>query len=138
MADAARQLIRWLDPDDTCTEIPNVILCFDEAHELTMAPKHARWTRFAELRRVLRDIINLPIYTLFLSTVGKLEQFAPLPETDPSARVALRQLSVHSPIVATPLDVLSRPIPEPSTSVAPWTLKQVASTDHMSHLGRPL
>ncbi|KAI0719719.1 hypothetical protein C8T65DRAFT_725168 [Cerioporus squamosus] len=75
--DTAKAFLDVLDPDiGRWHEVkdPYVILRFDEAHELT------NLEREEELRRALRTVVELPIFTLFLSTaVGKLQQFAPLP-----------------------------------------------------------
>ncbi|TFY50412.1 hypothetical protein EVJ58_g11058, partial [Rhodofomes roseus] len=132
---SAEELIRFLDPwKKARPDEPLVILCFDEAHMLTMSVAgEYDWTRFSELRRVLRMIVGWPIFTLFLSTVGKLEQFVPLPQQETSGRLAIRELGLFAPIVLTPFDILAERI-----SKSNWTLQRVASTHHMAHLGRPL
>lgn len=134
---AATGLVQCLSPDeDNRPEGPLVILCFDEAQKLTEPIRNTYWTRFFELARALRIIVEYPIFTLFLSTVGKVDQFSPLPELGPSSRIAPRQYDMFPPIVTTPYDILSDKFPlKPSSA---WTLKRVASTYHMAHLGRPL
>ncbi|RDX39464.1 hypothetical protein OH76DRAFT_1297907, partial [Lentinus brumalis] len=113
-----------------------VIVSFDEAQmldEVDTKTTDITWTLFAEVRRCLRIIRELPIFALFLSTVGKLEQFSPPPQLDSSARIVQTVLRPFEPIVVTPLDVSAQRI-----TGKVWTLEEVASTYHMVHLGRPL
>ncbi|RDX41439.1 hypothetical protein OH76DRAFT_1561574 [Lentinus brumalis] len=133
---AAKAFLEVLYPEGNTYQVkkPCVILCFDEARSLTTIEQDG-WSRFEELRRALRIIVELPIFSLFLSTKGKLEQFAPLPKKSGS-RIASGNLSMYAPIVATPLDVLADTFP--IYSKRPWTLMRAASTYHMAHLGRPL
>lgn len=135
--DAAKALLELLYPGGNVHKVkkPFVILCFDEAHSLTTIEQDG-WSRFEELRRALRIIVELPVFSLFLSTKGKLEQFAPLPKKTGSNRIASGNLAMYAPIVATPLDVLADRFP--IYSKKPWTLMRAASTYHMAHLGRPL
>ncbi|TFK79479.1 hypothetical protein K466DRAFT_592374 [Polyporus arcularius HHB13444] len=114
-----------------------VIVSFDEAQmldEVDTKTTDTTWTLFAEVRRCLRIIRELPIFALFLSTVGKLEQFSPPPQLGSSTRIVRTELRPFEPIVVTPLDVLAQRI----TGKKVWTLEEVASTYHMVHLGRPL
>ncbi|KAI9066890.1 hypothetical protein FKP32DRAFT_324631 [Trametes sanguinea] len=114
---------------------PNVILCFDEAQLLTGgARRHSGMSLFSDVRHALRLVSQLPIFALFLSTVGKLEQFSPPPPLKGSARVFQRQLVPYPPITWAPIDALAARI----TNNKVWTLTEVASTYHIAHLGRPL
>ncbi|RPD68653.1 hypothetical protein L226DRAFT_617371 [Lentinus tigrinus ALCF2SS1-7] len=136
--DAAMALIQLLNAVSDAE--PCIILSFDEAHELMpdlTDSDLSQWSRFGELRRALRDIVGLPIFTLFLSTTGKLEQFAPLPRLSGSARVLSGHFRMFPPIITTPLDALAERFPLRQTT-NPWTLDQVASTHHMALLGRPM
>src|SRR6266849_289679 len=66
---------------------PLVILAFDEAHTLTDYPQDQKdWNLYSELRRILRQIDHLPIFSLFLSTAGRFDKFSPEIYSDPSAR----------------------------------------------------
>src|ERR1700748_3033955 len=67
---------------------PLVILAFDESHVLTDTPKHSEWTLFSEFRRALRVIVDLQIFSLFLSTAGRLHLFSTKRISDPSTRVS--------------------------------------------------
>ena len=114
-----------------------VILCFDEAQLLTTRDDSGpldRLTLFAQVRRALHIIRTLPVFALFLSTECKLEEFSTSPQMDSSARIVHDNLTPFAPIVWTPLDVLAQRI----TKDKVWTLREVASTYHMAHLGRPL
>jgi hypothetical protein len=105
----------------------------DEAHTLTDNPPGAKWNLFLELRRTLRDIHDLPIFSLFLSTGGRFNLFSPEIRSDPSNRI--RDVSLR------PLD----PIPEISfddTACTAFedtvTLGRVVQMNWIAHLGRPL
>ncbi|KAJ2986783.1 hypothetical protein NUW54_g9633 [Trametes sanguinea] len=101
---------------------------------LTRSGNTAEEALFPDVRRALGLIRNLPIFALFLSTVGKLEQFSPPPQLDSSERIFRSTLVPFPPIVWTPVDVLAARI----TNDKVWTLREVASTHHIAHLGRPL
>ncbi|KAH9911485.1 uncharacterized protein B0H18DRAFT_358315 [Fomitopsis serialis] len=132
---SATELIQHLNSESMFPlDRPLVILCFDESHMLTKTQaRDDDWTRFSELRRSLHMICTLPIFTLFLSTMGKVEQFAPFPQQERSGRIVGRELEVFPPIVLTPFDVFAEHVSGPEC-----TLQRVASTQYMAHLGRPL
>ena len=134
---AARALTSYLSelfPSREETSYPRIILCFDEAQLLTERVSTTGATLFSEVRRTLGLIRMLPIFAFFLSTVGKLEQFSPPPRLHSSARVVRLQLTPFEPIVWTPLDVFAQRL----TKNKVWMLREVASTYHIVHLGRPL
>ncbi|KAG5222556.1 G2/mitotic-specific cyclin cdc [Salix suchowensis] len=88
------------------TKAPRLLICFDEAHELTVVHKATEidphpWSTFAELRATLRALINCSIFSIFLSTTGRFSQFAPLSRDDMSARVYTHTLKLIPPF-ATP------------------------------------
>jgi hypothetical protein len=112
---------------------PLVILSFDESHILTDTPKNQSWTVFSELRRVLRELVHLPIFSLFLSTAGKVLSFSPVIQSDPSLRARRSDLSPLHPISEISFDDLSYPAMKDDIM-----LSQVVKTDWISHLGRPL
>ncbi|KAI0370060.1 hypothetical protein BV20DRAFT_315504 [Pilatotrama ljubarskyi] len=123
-----------INPPPEQPRILDIILYFDEAQRLTTSDASESGTLFPHVRRALRIIQDLPIFAVFLSTVGKLEQFSPPAQLDSSDRVVRLQLLPFRPIVWTPLDVLAQRI----TNDKVWTLREVASTYHIVHLGRPL
>lgn len=136
---AAERLLELLDPSRSIRKHkkPLVVLCFDESHVLTEATGEGTPTRFTVLRRALRTIVDLPIFSLFLSTIpGKLDQFASLPQKEPSSRLISMLLKTFPPICYTKLESLAPRLTNDPKK--PWTLSQVASTYHIAHLGRPL
>ncbi|KAH9846272.1 hypothetical protein C2E23DRAFT_683962, partial [Lenzites betulinus] len=113
----------------------DVILYFDEAQHLTKSSAGSSGpTFFIHVRSALRLVRKLPIFALFLSTTGKLEQFSAPAQLDASDRMLRLQLLPFKPIVWTPLDIMAQRI----TKNKVWTLREVASTYHIVHLGRPL
>ncbi len=123
---------RVLDPRDGSRR-PLVILSFDESHILTDIPKRSSWTLFSELRRVLREIIDHPIFSLFLSTAGRFHLFSPEIRSDHSNRITNLNLAPLHPISEICFDDIAYPAKEYTVS-----LDRVVTTDWISHLGRPL
>lgn len=136
---AAEALLRLLNPKGWWpADKPLVVLCFDESHLLPTViggGAEGAWSRFSVLRRALSTIVELPIFTLFLSTMGNLEQLAPPPPKKASSRLMGRTLATFPPICLTRLDHFAPFLKKLDKS---WTLNRVASTYHIAHLGRPL
>jgi hypothetical protein len=70
---AGEKLIEFIFPSKgSCYENglrrPLVILAFDEAHQLENRVPYQDWTLLSELRRVLSELNEMPIFSLFLST----------------------------------------------------------------------
>jgi hypothetical protein len=79
---------------------PMVILGFDEAHVLTKHEKSSddrEWSIFSQLRYVLRGLQSQPLFSVFLSTTGRVSQFSSPSEQDLSARVISGQLTLIQP-----------------------------------------
>jgi hypothetical protein len=138
VAEAGLKLSRLIDPKQLLDSAkgprhPLLILSFDESHILTDIPKNQSWTVFSELRRVLCELVHFPIFSLFLSTAGKVLSFSPVIESDPSLRVQQPGLSPLHPISEISFDDLAYPAMEDDI-----VLSQVVQTDWISHLGRPL
>ena len=140
---AGRLLSRFIDPgnlldrDRDMPRRPLVILAFDEAHILTDNPpisnRTTRWTLFSELRRILQQTSEDPIFSLFLSTAGRFNLFSPEISSDPSRRIQNFSLSTLDPITEISFDDLAYDAPEYTVM-----LKEVVEMDWMCHLGRPL
>jgi hypothetical protein len=103
---AGKTLCEYIDPQGLLDSNkgpwrPLVILGFDEAHLLTGLPqrlpsKHLEWTLFSELRRVLRELVDMPMLSLFLSTAGSANIFSPPIQSNPSSLVTnLQELTLH-------------------------------------------
>jgi len=113
---------------------PLVVLAFDEAHTLTdNPPGKADWNLYSELRRILRQINHLPIFSLFLSTAGRFDKFSPDIHSDPSARARELDNRPLDPISEISFDDIARPALKGTI-----TIDRVVEIDWLSHLGRPL
>jgi hypothetical protein len=88
---------------------------------------------FSELRRVLREIIDHPIFSLFLSTAGRFHLFSPEIRSNHSNRITNHELTPLHPISEICFDEIAYPAKEYTVS-----LDRVVKTDWISHLGRPL
>ena len=114
---------------------PLVVLAFDESQVLTDTSKNSGRILFFELRRTLRELVYLAIFSLFLSTAGI---FLPRPSpseirSDPSTRVAKVDLVLLDPILEISFDDLAFPVEENTV-----TLDRVVQIDWICHFGRPL
>jgi hypothetical protein len=115
---------------------PLVILGFDEAHtttELRSQPQ-SEWSNFGQLRRALRSLNQSPLFSLFLSTTGKISQFASARDKDLSARIVAGILVLIQPYTDLGFDQLARKIAHNGT----FTLEGITSDDHIAHYGRPM
>jgi hypothetical protein len=137
--EVAKKLCRFIDPHgvldsaDPGPRWPLVILAFDESHILTEFPERCDWTLFSELRRTLQAIVKWPIFSLFLSTAGNFHRFSPEIHSDPSRRVVNHDLRPLDPITEISFDDLAFSAKEDTVS-----LREVVTTEWISHLGRPL
>jgi len=136
--EAGEKLCRFIDPKRVLdarngSRRPLVILSFDESHILADIPKRSSWTLFSELRRVLREIIDHPIFSLFLSTAGRFHLFSPEIRSDRSNWITNHELAPLHPISEICFDDIAYPAKEYTVS-----LDRVVKTDWISHLGRPL
>jgi hypothetical protein len=116
--------------------VPLVVLVFDEAHTTTQRHQAAgeEWSIFSELRHALRRLHGQPLFSLFLSTTGKISQFTSAMEEDLSARVVEGTLIVIQPYTDLGFDHLARVISLDGS----WTLERLTELCHMCSLGRPL
>jgi hypothetical protein len=136
--EAAQDLCKLIDPNQTLKSPfgprhPLVILAFDEAHVLTNNPADQTYNVFIELRRVLRSIVNEPIFSLFLTTAGSFQRFSPNIRSDPSSRVTNENLPTLHPISEISFDTLAYSAKDNEVS-----LQRVTQTDWIARLGRPL
>jgi hypothetical protein len=117
---------------------PLLFLAFDEAANLFKSDDDVR---FAALRRVLRVLNQLPIWSLFLSTKSRIEYFSPPEKDDPSGRIRNQGLVRLNPFIGIELDVeASRRLADPA--LCPQELAkplcEFATAGHMTMFGRPL
>jgi hypothetical protein len=134
----ATKLTTFIDPagllnPSTGPRQPLVILSFDEGHMLADTLEGRQWSLFSELRRALRLLVDLPIFSLFLSTAAKFRLFSPDIQSDPSRRVVDLKLPLLNPISEISFDDLA-----PLAIKGTVTLNDVIGDKWISHLGRPL
>ena len=115
---------------------PTLLLTFDEAHAIAKmnTTNGIQWSQFSALRRALRAIRLFPVWSLFLSTTGKLEQFAPAPVLDDSNRIVEGRPIILTPFSALGFDLLA----EVLSSQESYALSYVSSLTYKLSLGRPL
>ena len=112
---------------------PLMILVIDEAHGLTRrAQKDGNWSNFSVLALLLHTLSRLPLFTLFLSTTGKMSQFIS-PFEDPLNR-AVVGLNLVEPFTDLGFDILAKKV----SLDGRWTLEHVILDAHIVHLGHPL
>lgn len=113
----------------------DIFIAFDEAHSLT-APFHEEDMRsnFTELRRALRELLNSPLWSFFLSTTSEITQLSLPRGFDPASRIVRDTLITPSPYIHLGFDQMmeSRKLSEHST------LDYITSTECIVHMGRPL
>jgi hypothetical protein len=125
------------EPERTTFEDdPLVILEFDEAHTMTERPSdpESDWTNFSELRRALRYLQTLSLFSLFLSTTGKINQFVPSPQNEFSSRIIRRLLRLFQPFTDLGFDQLSQKV----SIDGRLTIDDITSDDFIAHFGRPM
>lgn len=132
-------MLRRIDPninDITPDLPPTLFLTVDEAHTIseTITTNGVQWSQFSALQRALRAIRLFPVWSLFLSTTGKLEQFAPAPIMDKSNRIAGGRLTILTPFSALGFDLLAEVI----SCDESYSLDYVSSLKYKISLGRPL
>lgn len=138
VSEAGFQLCAFIDPrqiliNQKGPRRPLIIFSFDESHILTDSYKDREWTKFSVLRSTLQRLVNLPLFSLFLSTAGHFRRFSPEIRSDPSRRVVTEVLRPLDPITEISFDCLANPAKEYSVS-----LHQVVQIEWIAHLGRPL
>ena len=118
---------------------PILIFAFDEAHVLTKKKFGCMksLTMFDELRRALRSIRDLDIFSLFLSTttIGNISQFGGDTVNDPSSRIQKRKIPLFPPFTDMGFDQFAR---DTLSKYKPLTLGCVSSIDTIISFGRPL
>ncbi|KAF8497011.1 hypothetical protein BU17DRAFT_72417 [Hysterangium stoloniferum] len=135
---ALRQVLPKINPSFLPDKEHAPILClaFDEGHTLSQAiyetDPSTEWTAFTSLRRALQNIRPFPIWSFFLSTTGKSDQFAPPPYRDASNRILRGELVNVKPFSALGFDHMARKFDKS------LTLKDVTESGFRLSLGRPL
>ena len=138
---AGTDFVRWLTgltDEATYKNLPPVlILAFDEAHQLTKVQGSANnpWSRFNQLRRNIRKLDHLPIFSLFISTVSEISDITPSPQQDLSMRIGNGALTLLPPFTELGFDQLLKKSPIKENTV---TIEDAATVRFMCQFGRPL
>jgi hypothetical protein len=115
-----------------------VILSFDEAHSLTAVETdkvNGIWTKFSGLMQALHIIHVYPCFSVFLSTMGKVQQSTGTSHTlhNVSTQLQSGQLRLIPPFCELRFDQLAEKAISGTT-----TLQHVASLAFIAKLGCPL
>ncbi|KAH7921876.1 hypothetical protein BV22DRAFT_1131921 [Leucogyrophana mollusca] len=118
-------------------EDPLVMLAFDDAHALTLGKPNRVWSNFTELRRSLRGVNKLRIFSVFLSTTGEIIQFTPPKDLDRSSlRIVLGELALIEPYCDLGFDQLAAKLTFSGGEVR--KIDEFTNDKCISHFGRPL
>ena len=136
--EAGKRPCQFIDPFNVLDSTkgprrPLVVISFDESHFLTGNPQCTEWTLFSQLRRVFREVVDYPIFSLFLSTAASFNRVSPEQPSSPWTRIANLEHYFLPPICEICFDDIAYPAIEHTVS-----LRQVVEMDWMCHLGRPL
>ena len=118
------------------TKFPLIILAFDEAHTLTNRCEennNTTWSNFSILRHVLWALCHFPLFSLFLSTTGKISRFTS-PIQDTLKRIANHDLTLIKPFTDLGFDTLAEPV----DLGRGWDLERVTADAHIVYMGHPL
>jgi hypothetical protein len=133
-----KELMCWLisDFDLDLDYPPAVITSWDEAHLFTKIHQDlvdGPWSIFTEIRRMLRVFHSYPCFSVFLSTMAKMQAFTPQALKETSSRLQRALLCVPHPFCELGFDQLAEKVQSGIT-----TLEHVSSLKFMARLGRPL
>ena len=140
---SALNLINVLAPNmDLASEFmeskpPVIILAYDEAHGMSVpkSDKPRAATVFFQHRRAIRGLRALPIFTLFLSTTGKIHDLTPPPKYDASDRLMNSTLRLLPPFSRLGFDQVVR---SHASDVKKFGINDVSKVAFMVRFGRPL
>ena len=116
---------------------PLILLVFDEARTISAICTDNQlgpWSHFSELGRALRYLKLNPIFALFLSTTGKLDQFGGGQTGETSLRVEKEILRVVNPFYDFSYNLFASPISANSSHI----LVDLTKNEHIVKYGRPL
>jgi hypothetical protein len=96
-------------------------------------PPH-EWSNFGQFRLAMRSLNNCSLFSLFLSTTGKINEFTSSRDRDFSGRVVAGILFLIAPYTDLGFDQLARKIAYDGS----FTIEDITSDDHIAHYGRPM
>ena len=139
---AALEFLKILDPKLDQKQLktlqPLVVLAFDEAHVLTTEQYNTEdgyFSKFSELRRAIRALVDFPIFSVFLSTAGKIQYFTPRPDRDNSGRLQKSDLMLLGPFTTLGFDQM---MTESRLEDGIISIEEVSTVACMARFGRPL
>ncbi|EDQ98420.1 uncharacterized protein LACBIDRAFT_335978 [Laccaria bicolor S238N-H82] len=128
----------YIRPDgEKADEVPLIILAFDEAHTIAErkgSENEEQWSVFYQVRQLLRSFRTLSVFSLFLSTTGKISEFTPAAEYDLSKRIIKGDLIPGQPLTDLGFDPFAHKI----SLNGDWNLECLTSPGHICSMGRPL
>ena len=133
--EAGNQLKHFIDEhDDLLSQNkdmrrPVVVLAFDEVHALMDSSGGRNWTIYSELRRCLSELVDIPIFTLFISTADNFQLISHEGPANPS----LGNKKLLPPIPDNDFDHFAFTAKEGEI-----TLDRVVEDEWICRLGRPL
>jgi hypothetical protein len=139
----ATKVLQQINPlnlrNAVANDYPTLFLAFDSPHilEEVISTGHIQWSKFSTLRRALWALRWLPIWSIFLSSMGKFQQFVPASFADslnPSSCILESRLATLTPFTALGFDHLAEKVSFDGS----YKLDDVASLKHRISLGRPL
>ncbi|GAB1517064.1 hypothetical protein RhiTH_000107 [Rhizoctonia solani] len=138
---SAEQMIHTLGPSSSADKT-QCVFYFDEAHSLTEPPKIVSEVRthspYHNLGTVLSQLVDLPIFFVFLSAGSRLQKFAPSASDHPSLRFSKGEYLIP-PFTELPFDVFTdRVLKKMKGSNEPRSLRNACTIEVMSSMGRPL
>jgi hypothetical protein len=115
------------------SENPKIVVYFDESHVLSMDTNFGK-TQYDHLAKALNRLVAKPIFTIFLSTNSHINQLAPSPGMEKSARARNDPLVLQAPITELPFDCS----PEFPLQPGMLSLAETSKIGFMAQFGRPL
>ena len=126
-----------LDNPPASPEVP-CILVFDEAQELTTTSNDEERNKYHRLGSVLKEIVEHPVFTAFLSTNSNIRMLAPPAYLHPSLRQVPNAPELHPPLTELPFDVFAKDLNDKLHENGRSTLSVVSSLDVMVCFGRTM
>ncbi|KAF8327719.1 uncharacterized protein EI90DRAFT_3066737 [Cantharellus anzutake] len=141
MQDSCRKFVKAISSYEGRAKEVKGIVYFDEAHQLTEPIPPGRKTDarsrspYHNLGIVLSELIDFPVFFIFLSTSSHLQTFAPSPASHPSVRIA----QGLPPFTELPFDIFVGEVFETLKSQGKFfSLENVGQTSVMAGFGRAL
>jgi hypothetical protein len=135
LGQAIQKLLQVIAPGHGPNPPPILFLAYDEAHTLCREiPGEQSGSQFKSLRLASWAMKDFPVWSLFLSTTGKLEQFSPPSHLEDSSRLLMGTLTTALPFSVLGFDHLAELFCDDGT----MTLDYVSSLKFRLSLGRPL